>query len=366
MRVVLIIPTLTLGGAEKIALDTAVGMAELGNDVHLITLNARHSQFDLDEYGDVDIKVLKNPFMLPRLLYKLKPDLCVSYMERANFITGLLCCFLNLKSIATVHTAPKKGFANRNLINRLFIFITYKLLAVLNVPIACVSRGVANEIKVTYKAKNVHVIPNFINIKKIDDEYPIVQNFDDRECDVLFVGRLSRIKGCDLLVDAICKIHHEVKRLKFKIVIIGDGPEKIILQQKISHYGLDSYVTFNGAAKEPFYYMNRSKYLVVPSYAEGFGLVILEGLALGCEIIYSMCDFGPREIIGEHVPCMADLSFLDPSVNRDEAVDELSKLLLFSKSRSESCSSIAKRDAVRYNFRKELTCRAFLSLYDYK
>ncbi|GIU38123.1 glycosyl transferase family 1 [Shewanella hafniensis] len=364
MKIAFIIPTLTLGGAEKIALDTAVGMAELGNDVYLIALSERHSHFNLDEYKSVGIKFLKNPFQLLQLLYKLKPDLCISYMERANLITGLLCFILNLKFIATVHTAPKNGFLNRNLINRLFIFITYKLLALLNAPIACVSRGVADEIKFIYKAKNVHVIPNFINFKKVDSEYPVVQVFENREYDVLFVGRLSKIKGCDLLVDAICKIHHEIKRLNFKILIIGDGPESKILQQKISYYGLDEYVTFNGAAKEPFYYMNRSKFLVVPSYAEGFGLVILEGLALGCEIIYSMCDFGPREIIGEHMPCMAHLRFLDPCVNRNEAVNELSKLLLISKSKNESCSPIKKRDAVRYNFSKELTCRTFLSLYD--
>ena len=110
-----------------------------------------------------------------------------------------------------------------------------------------------------------------INSIKIEDK--------TRDYDIVFIGRLHKLKNVDQLL-AACSTEHS-------IVIIGDGAEMSNLKSLAAKLGLR--VDFLGSVKDDvkWEYLNRSKLLVCPTSFEGFGMPPLEALACGCKVLCS-------------------------------------------------------------------------------
>jgi glycosyltransferase involved in cell wall biosynthesis len=100
-----------------------------------------------------------------------------------------------------------------------------------------------------------------------------------------FVGRLVKSKGVFDLV-AIWK-GVSAKIPNAKLTIIGDGPEKDRLLKLIEKEHLDNNITLNGFVdeKRKFEIMRKAKLLLLPSYYESWGIVILEAMSLGLPVI---------------------------------------------------------------------------------
>jgi glycosyltransferase involved in cell wall biosynthesis len=99
------------------------------------------------------------------------------------------------------------------------------------------------------------------------------------------IGRLTEAKGQLLLIQAAAKLAEAGE--KFEIVLIGDGPLRSRLEQETDRLGLRDRVTFLGwrSAADVRAQIVRSRALVLPSFAEGLPVVIMETLALGRPVI---------------------------------------------------------------------------------
>lgn len=90
---------------------------------------------------------------------------------------------------------------------------------------------------------------------------------------LLFVGRLTKQKGVDILLDALSELSSGIG-----LDVVGDGPERVALQSRAQSLGIAGRVKWHGAMKQsalpPFY--QRAMALVVPSAEEGLGLVAVE------------------------------------------------------------------------------------------
>jgi glycosyltransferase involved in cell wall biosynthesis len=111
---------------------------------------------------------------------------------------------------------------------------------------------------------------------------------------VVSVGRLTRQKGQDLLLDAVAAARPRLSR--FRVTIVGGGPEMGALKARSASLGLDDVVTFTGHAP-PDEHLVRADCLVLASRWEGFGVVLVEALQRGVPLLAADCDFGPRDII---------------------------------------------------------------------
>lgn len=106
------------------------------------------------------------------------------------------------------------------------------------------------------------------------------------QCDVLYVGRLVKDKHVEKLISAIgivSRAHPEVH-----CVIIGQGTERLRLEQKTLHAGLSAHVTFLDPlpnAADVYAYMKTAKVFCSPSVREGFGIASLEALGCGTPVI---------------------------------------------------------------------------------
>lgn len=124
-----------------------------------------------------------------------------------------------------------------------------------------------------------HVIPPGIDIKLFDREE------NKKDIDILAVGSLIPLKQYEIFVAVVVEIKKQIHHLK--AVLIGDGPEKIKLQTLIAQNGLQSNIVVAGELSHPevLKIMERSKVFLHPSSYEGFGVVILEALYAGCQVI---------------------------------------------------------------------------------
>lgn len=96
------------------------------------------------------------------------------------------------------------------------------------------------------------------------------------------LGRLVKIKGNDLFLEAADKISKVLPQATFHIY--GDGTEKQNLQMQTYEKRLTNKVTFHGFTSDPLNELKKLDCLVVPSRAESFGLSAVEALASGTPV----------------------------------------------------------------------------------
>jgi glycosyltransferase involved in cell wall biosynthesis len=102
---------------------------------------------------------------------------------------------------------------------------------------------------------------------------------------ILFVGNLHPKKGTRHLIEACARLPALNK--SFRLVIVGDGPERARLEGAVSQLGLAEHITFAGEQPhgEIRWWMNACDVFVLPSLHEGFGIVSLEALACGKPVV---------------------------------------------------------------------------------
>lgn len=133
----------------------------------------------------------------------------------------------------------------------------------------------------------VSIVPNGIFL----DQFRSQQERDDlKERDtktIIFVGRLREVKGVRYLIDAMKIIHAADPEVK--LIIIGEGEERQLIERRIIEYGLEHCITLTGAIpnEEVSTFLATSDIFLLPSLSEGFGIVIIEAMAAGLPIIAS-------------------------------------------------------------------------------
>ncbi|UCD15410.1 MAG: glycosyltransferase [Candidatus Omnitrophota bacterium] len=147
--------------------------------------------------------------------------------------------------------------------------------------------------------RDIFVVPNGIDLEKFKG---ILQREmrDKAAVVILFVGRLIPVKGVRYLIEAI-KILKQ-KNLNTKLILIGDGKDRLKLAKLVEKLGLNIDITFLGKINNediPKYMVNADVF-ILPSLSEGFPMVILEAFASGLPIIATKVG-GISEIIKEGV-----------------------------------------------------------------
>ena len=128
----------------------------------------------------------------------------------------------------------------------------------------------------------IRVIPNAVDLEVIRRVEPAAPT---EAADLIYVGRLLKHKGVDLLVDAAALLQGDRPR---RVLIVGDGPEKQSLESQVAERGLQGLVRFRSDVAEQtevFALMKAARVFVFPSLREGFGIAPLEALACGTAVV---------------------------------------------------------------------------------
>ena len=116
---------------------------------------------------------------------------------------------------------------------------------------------------------------------------------------ILFVGNIIKRKNVELLIDAKKEMSVEAN-----LVIVGDGPQSKELKEKCEKEDIQN-VYFTGTRRDVEDVIPSCGLLVLPSFSESFGLVLIEALSCGKPVIGSNVG-GIKEIITEDVGLLID------------------------------------------------------------
>ena len=166
------------------------------------------------------------------------------------------------------------------------------------------------------KPDKVRYIYNWIDEKNIDDSI----SYDLSSKKLLTVGRMTSEKGFDML----CDIARDVfsRHPDWEWHIMGDGPCRSSLEQKIAEYSLERNVVLHGAVSDAQRYFGEYAIMTLTSYREGLPLVLLEAKAKKLPCISFDVVTGPSEIIRNSVN-----GYLIPIYDKEAFADKLCDLI---------------------------------------
>jgi glycosyltransferase involved in cell wall biosynthesis len=186
-----------------------------------------------------------------------------------------------------------------------------------------VSATTAGNLETLVKLRNHHIIPNGVDIRRINSIPP-----HEEKSDIIFVGRLIKEKHVDLLVHSM-KILQE-KRTDYQLLIIGEGPEHEAIEILVSKISLKNQVQMIGFCEhhdEVISRMKSAKVCVLPSTREGFGITAVEALACGIPVItINHPSNAIRELITEYNGRLCALSADDLATNIIEIIADYQKM----------------------------------------
>ena len=324
MRIALVVPHLSHGGADLIVLNLARGLLERGYRVDILLLkelNTLEDQippearwFVLEQkriHGFRDRAHLARRFGF-RILKLLRTDLLGNARSVAAYIDeeGPDCLLpslpgaksaallalpftsLNPVVIPTVHNVlMNTGRRFRKL---------YAILFPAADRVVGVSDGVADNLALTLELPRERIsrIYNPVVSEEISElaravpEHPWMS--DDGPPVILGAGRLARAKDFPTLLRAFKKVS---RNREVRLVILGEGRWRKRLEKMIQKLGIQESVSLPGWVSNPYAFMNRASLFVLSSKYEGLPTVLIEAMACGCPCVSTNCRAGASEIL---------------------------------------------------------------------
>ena len=135
--------------------------------------------------------------------------------------------------------------------------------------------------------KNIQVIPNFIDIDKIKSKGKPCERSLLASKEEKILSHISNFRPLKRIFDVIAIFEGVLPKVKSKLMMVGEGPEKQKAVQYVKEKGLEERVLFLGNSNEIEKILCYSDLFLLPSEKESFGLSALEAMAHGVPVISS-------------------------------------------------------------------------------
>lgn len=285
------------GGTERVTSIIANNLADRGYDITIASIvNGDKPFFELNK--NVKYKSLsfcntkKLVFKLPLIVRNLRNLLKEESIDTLIVVDTISVMFslpaivgLNVKHIGWEHFNFKSNLGNKKrwMIRR--IAARY-----CDIIITLTERDRGFWLDSTMTHSKVVAISN-------PCPYPIQDNkySNNENCIVLAVGRLTYVKGFDMLLKAWKDVVKE--KPNWKLQIVGDGEESSNLRNFIHNEKLSNSVEMVGSVSTVEDYYENADIFCLSSRFEGFPMVLLETLSFGLPVVSFDCATGPEEIL---------------------------------------------------------------------
>lgn len=307
----LLIPDFYGGGAERVALNLAKGLKNIGCDVTLLVLR-KGGAFQEDVPDKIRVVELQRKRMLtsiPALAEVVKSeefDAIISFKNYVNIclLAASLIAGRKTPIIVTEHNhlstkKPSEGKFIRKYLFHLFSRILIRFLYPYADHIVGVSQGVADDLKTTVKLrKPVDVVYNPVVsgelLQTILSEDDLDPWFSSDEPVIIGVGRLTEQKNFSLLIEAFRRVN---ERKPCRLIIFGEGEQREMLEALIDKLNLNDRISLPGFSDKIYASMSAANLFVLSSKWEGLPTVLIEAMACGTPVVSVDCPSGPDEIL---------------------------------------------------------------------
>ncbi len=313
LRIALVLPTLNMGGAERVTVTLSRCFRDAGYAVDFVLLSDEGelrrevpAGCRIIGLGGVRFRSAYGP--LVRYFRQARPDAVLVSMWPLTTIALLahrragLPGRIVVAEHNTISVEQRRRGIGKYLLVRLTTALSYRAADAR----VCVSRGVADDVARTsgLPREAFEVIEN--PVPPLDQRFPAETVWSvppGRR--ILTVGRLAEQKNHALLIRAFAPL---ADLDGAQLVILGEGPLREATERLIDALGLEGRVLLPGATPFPQDYYATADLFVLSSDYEGFGMVLIEALGHGLAVISTDCPNGPAEIItnealGTLVPC---------------------------------------------------------------
>ena len=234
-------------------------------------------------------RVRSGALRLLLLVHRLNPDVILSGMAHLNFLVLLLrplfppSTRVLVRQNGTVSSALSGGGLPRH------TRMLYQLLYCHADRVICQSHAMAMDLacELDLGTEHIAVLPNPVDLPGILDGIQSAKNAPTQWTGpgphLLAVGRLSREKGFDLLLQAFTQVRHQFPRAD--LLIAGTGPVEAALKAECDSLGLNAAVHFAGHLANPYACFPGATLFVLSSRHEGMPNALLEAAAAGLPIV---------------------------------------------------------------------------------
>lgn len=305
-EIALFMPNFAGGGAERVMINLAAGLADQGLEVDLVVArasgplkNSVSPQVRVIDLGSAS--TIKSLPALVRYLKENQPKAILSALEHANVVAiwASKLSGIPVRTVVSVHNTLSEDSSRGRLKKRIEPWFVRR-----NYPkahaIVAVSQGVANDLATFARVsrESLHVILNPVistQMLALAQEQPHHSWLNDGgDPVVLGIGRLTEQKNFPLLISAF---HELTKTRPARLLILGEGELRPHLERQVRDLKLDHLVSLPGFDANPHAAQRTAAVVALSSHYEGLPTVLIEGLAAGANLVSTDCPHGPREIL---------------------------------------------------------------------
>lgn len=293
----------TFGGSGVVATELGLELAHRGHEIHFITYrqpvrlallnsNVHYHEVNVPEYPLFHYQpyelALSSKLVDMVKLYKIEllhvhyaiPHAYAGYMAKQMLkdegITIPMVTTLHGTDITLVGNHPFYKTAVSFSINKSDV-------------VTSVSQSLKDDTHKLFNIKkDIHVIPNFIELGKVRNESliscqrSIMANKDERI--ITHISNFRKVKRIPDIIKIFFKIQEKIPA---KLMMVGDGPEKEKAERLCEELGIQDKVIFFGNSNEIDQILSYSDLFLLPSQTESFGLAALEAMAWSVPVISS-------------------------------------------------------------------------------
>lgn len=309
MKILHVINSLGIGGAEKLVVDLSTRMALEGHSVGVISLSSHipfattlHNSsiqywelsFDGTIYSVIKLYTVSHKFKT--IVDNFKPDVIHAHLFMSHFLAALWCggstCVFVTHHNIHEHEWIRNG-SSKFIDSMRLLIEKYIILPKTSYHIA-VSKAVQESVekKLCIPAERITTIFNGVDLNKFRPNKYRVEDYKS----IVQVGRFYTQKGYDI------SLHSFNLLLKFfsdvRLHLVGDGPLLDDMESLAVSLGISSNVEFHGAVSDVTSILADAHLFWMPSRWEGHPIACMEAMAAGLPVICSRVS-GLTELVDE-------------------------------------------------------------------
>ncbi|RMD61055.1 MAG: glycosyltransferase [Alphaproteobacteria bacterium] len=363
-----VVPRLVAGGAERSAVDIATALAREGGTA-LVASQGGPMERELTRAGVIHIRLplaSKNPIVMYRNVARLVRviedhgvDIVHARSRAPAWSSAAAARRTGCQFVTTFHGAYRLGNEFRR---------RYNAIMVSGTAVIANSEFIARHIRDNYKVdpQRIRVIRRGVDLDRFDPEKVSAERviqlarrwrLPDGVRTILLPGRLTRLKGHTLLIEAL----RQLQDADFLCLMVGSDDGRAAyrgeLERLIARYDLGSRVFLPGDCNDmPAAYKLADVVVCASTHPESFGRVVSEAQAMGCPVV-AADHGGVREQVLED-----RTAFLFPPGDATALAAALQRALSLDSRTRERLAKTALTH-VRRHFSKDQMCAATLALY---
>ncbi len=288
--ITLITNNLLCGGTERVVSKLANYYISKGLKVNIITINKNDVFFGFNLNKDINViefdffnyndNVFGKFNRLTRVYIDLrnyfqehKNDIYISFNTVPTVMSLLASRGMSIKLIGSERTNP---IQNNEISVKWVILrrVLYKHLSKLIVQ----TREIKTYFSKIISQENIEVIPNSIDKSFFNFNEHKSKSYR-QEVKFLYIGRLEKVKGVDILIKALYVLVQSSKSKRITLDIVGEGKLNEEIKDALSHCQINEWVNLHPFTSDVVGYLKKSDVVIIPSRCEGLSNVLLEAMA---------------------------------------------------------------------------------------